>query len=94
MTTQILPKELMLAQPVKYDEFRFRNHLSAALSLVTLASLYSKESSIYNGFFRNEDDKQLAYEILRYIIDREPNLPSGQMVRRYVILLNEAGFFG
>jgi hypothetical protein len=89
-----LPKELTLLQPARYNEEKFQSHLKATLTIVSFQSMYEKENRLFNTFFATDEHKELAYDIIKFIIDREPNIPKTLMIKKFVLALYEAGYFG
>jgi len=89
-----IPKEYVLERPACYDEYKFKMHLAAMLTITNFISLYESSSKLFNSFFETEEHAQIAYDLLRYIMDTEEIYNQEIIKKRLIISMCESGFFG
>ena len=96
-----IPKEYFLETPANYDEFKFRNHLTAVLTLTSFAVLKNCvltdnpfAHSLFASFFKTKEHKQLAYDLLQYVMDTEDTTDSNIIKQRLIIAMHQSGYFG
>lgn len=89
-----IPKEYMLEDIVIYDEWRFKMHLSAVLTLNNYKEIYVGGSHLLSTFFRANDHYEITLDLIRWIIDIEPKASQSIISKRLIAAMYEAGFFG
>lgn len=96
-----IPKEYYLEHPQNYNEGKFRMHLRSVLSFCDLTKLAERDTKtdllihrLFANFFKNKEHVDLAYDLLRYVLDIEDINNKEISEKRFVYALQESGFFG
>lgn len=89
-----IPKEYILEDIVIYDEWRFKMHLSAVLTIAGYKEIYAAGNHLLSTFFRANDHYEITLDLIRWIIDLEPNATTTIITKRLIAAMYEAGFFG
>lgn len=90
----LVPKEYILIQPAAYNEFKLRNHINIVFSLSSVDELYQFGSSLLMGFFKTKEHREVALDILRFTVDKEPSANKEIIKKRFLSALSEAGYLG
>lgn len=95
MTRFPVPKEFMLEKPACYDDWKFKQHMKGLLSITSIKELYdSKYKNLFGSFFRSNEHADVAYDIFKYIVDKDELIDETVIIHRFTSALYEAGFFG
>lgn len=96
----IIPKEYMLEKPGNYDEIRVRKEINALINTFSLETIIEDPNYLHT-VFNDIDHLAVANDILCYIIDIDideydvyDKFNQEKLVKRFVLGLMEAGFFG
>ena len=93
--THTIPKEYMLERPAFYDEHKFKKYMDAVLRLKGFRKIYENGSELLLSFFdKNPDHKEIALDILRYVMDKNITKENLEIKKMFVAGLYEGGFFG
>jgi len=93
MTRMSIPKEYVLESPAGYKEYRFRAHVAACLSVTSFTKIYEGAGRLFQSFFITEEHKEVALDLLRYVMDVDDRATRTIITTRLIAALNEAGYF-
>ena len=94
MYTVSIPKEYILEEDAHYDEYKFRLHIVACLTVTTFSKIYSSGSKLFLSFFKKQQHKEIALDILKYVMDKEEVHSDEIITRRLIRGMYDSGFFG
>ena len=95
---QIIPKEYYLESPAKYDDFHTKSQFTSLADIYGIQKLAESTVPVIS-LFTEQEHQEIANDILIYLVDTETydvfdKANQEKFIKRYILSLFEAGFFG